>query len=275
MAQTIKRYSAVHPSKDEIKMLFARDRRLKHVLAWVDSTVLQFLKEFRGTYLVGGALRNVLSPWEVTDVKDYDISFLHNAARKEAAVGWWMANAGTSVITYPKCTEITRSVYPRYSPVAAPIQLLDDRYHTVNELLDHFDFTICQFGLGWNCLTCEWELTAGPTEGLGCECPWSDLADQILRYVKPQRNGWSGTSLARSYKFSRMGYRISDSSMAELCRTVFKETSENFEEWDEQKGHFPEVWEHAATSLRASDYNQFLPRFQRGLAHYNKGGSLL
>ena len=273
MAQVIKRFSTRQPTFQEVAALAVPTARLHDLLGQVDPSVLAFLKNYPRVWLTGGAIRNILSPWEHTDVKDYDFSFLTGAIEPAEAIRWWGKEDRTELITYPKCIEIRRlaskSIFDEAcTSFLPPIQLLNDRYNTIDGVLDRFDFTICQFGLGFT--ERGWELVSPR----GIQRPWDDLAEQVLRYVKPERDGWAGTSLARSYKFSRMGYRITDWSMGELCRTVYCETAEKHKEWKAQEEHFPTIPEPGLITKDESDKKQFLVRFQRGLAHYNKGGSL-
>ena len=270
MAQVIKRFSARQPTFREVQDLAVPAERLNTLLEQVDPSVLAFLKNYPRVWLVGGAIRNILSPWEHTDVKDYDFSFLTGAIEPAEAMRWWGKEDATELITYPKCIEIRRGTRNRDKAISflSPVQLLNDRYDTIDETLARFDFTICQFGLGY--VNGEWELVTP----MGIRRPWDDLGEQVLRYVKPKRDGWAGTSLARSYKFSRMGYRITDWSMGELCRAVYNETGEKWPAWKDMEDHFPDFPRKGHITSEEHDHKQFMVRFQRGLAHYNKGGSL-
>lgn len=89
-----------------------------------------------------------------------------------------------------------------------PIQAITRwKFEGINELVESFDFTICQAAIRWN---------GGAWEGVCGNDFYKDLAARRLTYTSPRRVEEAGGSLLRVIKYVQRGYRIQIESLAEV-----------------------------------------------------------
>jgi hypothetical protein len=151
-----------------------------------------------GMWIVGGAVRRTIKG-EFEVKSDYDIAFASHSdvAKAEAALtedGYKLKWHNTMCRTFVKDKRTVQL-------------LIGTFYKTVEDCLDTFDFTVCQFGYDGE-------------ELIYCPLALYDLGRNAL---VPNKISFAVASLRRMFKYQEQGYRICTGGMTNFltqCKTL-------------------------------------------------------
>lgn len=189
-----------------------------------DVKLLLRKKDFVGkVFIAGGFIRAVLCSERI---KDIDI-FVSNSNLAQIVENYF--NDGKVEISKTKnAITIKRDI---------PIQIITRWvYSTPKELIDKFDFTICQAVI----YSESEEDCVGDYEPIiigGCsEDFYKDLMSKQLKYTSPERDEDVMASIFRLLKFKKLGYNITYTSLFKIIARAIK--SLDLSQYDENKIYY-------------------------------------
>lgn len=179
---------------------------MRRILLLMPKDLRELLKERRGSFLAGGAIRSIICGEEVSD---WDLF----GPDKDSLKTWakvLVADRSPGARLYT-----TNNAFTVLSSNRIPVQFISRWTYTGPEQLAFdFDFTICSAVIWWN--GSSWHSVCHPYF-------YDDLAARRLRYMEPTRDEDAGASILRVNKFLKRGYSISPEEMGKvLARFVFK-----------------------------------------------------
>ena len=150
-----------------------------------------------GPWLCGGAIRRVVADGENTSDFDY---FFADKSQVDTFTSWMQQHGGTIVRT--TATNTTWSLKKH------AVQQISLRYYgSIEEVLDSFDFTICQFG---------WD---GEMLAVGPYALW-DLGRKKLALHKLT---YGVSTLRRLMKYARQGFTICGGALADILQRTIED----------------------------------------------------
>jgi hypothetical protein len=179
---------------------------MRRIILTMPKDLRELLKERRGSFLGGGAIRSIICGEELSD---WDLF----GPDKDSLKTWakvLVADRSPGARLYT-----TDNAYTVLSGNRKPVQFISRWVYTGPEQLAYdFDFTICSAVIWWNGTS--WHSTCHPYF-------YGDLAARRLRYMEPSREEDAGASILRVNKFLKRGYSISPDEMGKvLARFVMK-----------------------------------------------------
>ena len=164
-----------------------------------------------GPWLAGGALRKTLLRQALDS--DFDF-FFASEAQFDAFVtdikarGGWLVSSNDHNQTFRMPAERPKSVGPDeftgYEPEFTVQAITTKWYANITEVLDSFDFTLCQFGYDGTQLVC------------GDYSMW----DLGRRRLVPHRISYGTASLRRLLKYTKQGFTICGGGLSEFLEKV-------------------------------------------------------
>lgn len=184
--------------------------------------VKEILMEFGSRLIVaGGFCRDVMTGREA---KDIDIFGVDKNTVNDAieSFTWHDATRGRK--------QTANSVtFEEYFPLdgSYPVQFITRTYYTHHQdLIESFDFSVCQIGVYWS--LDHWE-------GICTDLFWRDIFSETATYTDPTRDEDPGGSLLRMFRFARRGYKITENDIANVTgRFVSTMTGEPKQEAQEK-----------------------------------------
>jgi len=179
--------------------MFIDPELVKQIAAHLPEDVQRVLKRFPGQLIVaGGFVRDFL-----TEAKPKDVDLF---ATSEAVMERAIEDFDMNAVEYGFHTP-TKNTVSFCSPGNPTVQFIKRSYYpTVEELIESFDFTICQSAIYWN----------GEWVGICMPGFWEDVCDRVMHYTAPQREEDPGASLLRMVRFARRGYEIPEKDIAKV-----------------------------------------------------------
>jgi len=169
---------------------------------------LPFLYVNTGPWLAGGSVRRIVSGEDVKADTDFDIFFLNQSQRDDFIQD--LEKKGAKLISEREHVKNYSFPIPGTENHKVKIQIVFMKYYTTaEEVLDYFDFTICQC------------LTDGETLLVGEYTLW-DLARKRLAI---NRVTYGVSTLRRLLKYSRQGFNACSGALATILEQVVHDPS--------------------------------------------------
>lgn len=203
-----------------------RTNDLGYVLARTPRNVIELLKNNDGIYLAGGYIRAILSGEKISDI---DL-FLSAEKDVDAIVKDFTKNTRAR-------THKTDNAVSVFFPGKLPIQFIFRwRYDNPIDLINSFDFTVCQVAIHWKKKTSD---TGAHWISVCSESFYPDLATKHIVYTVPIRVEEAGGSLLRVIKMVKKGYSIRHQELAKVVSRMVSAVNVDIMAKDE-KGHMLE-----------------------------------
>lgn len=169
-----------------------------------------------GPWLAGGALRRTIAGQKLES--DFDYFFASQEqfdafCQQVKDSGGWQKSANEHNVTFGLPSVRPESVgddeFTKYQP-EIEVQAIKIRwYSSIDEVLDSFDFTICQFGY----------------DGEHLVCGEYSLWDLGRKRLVPHRLTYAVASFRRLLKYTRQGYSICGGGLANMLEQVVSDPS--------------------------------------------------
>jgi hypothetical protein len=168
---------------------------------------LKNLCEYWGNPIIiaGGFVRDV-----ITGASGKDIDIFGVGAGVMAAASYDFNEAGYEL-------RINANSYTYTKKDSIPIQFITRCYYENHEeLINSFDWSICQAGVYFDSLANEWR-------GICSEQFWEDVLSNTMHYTAPDRDEDPGASVLRMMRFAERGYHVPEEDVAKCIGRMVAE----------------------------------------------------
>lgn len=179
-----------------------------NIVKKIPEDVKRLLMHFgSGLCIAGGFCRDAFIGEEP---KDIDIFAVSDELMREATL-WFNVHTDSYQLEKDSLNSINFRPKHDFDPVyetLPPIQFVTRaHYHMHGELIQSFDWSICQIAVYWNTINEAWE-------GICTEKFGEDIQSGTLHYTAPERDEDPGASVLRMMRFTQRGWRPTEESIA-------------------------------------------------------------